>query len=452
MFDFSYKKMNLKNILMLFILMYCITSIKAQTDVFARIRSNAQEIYVKQPVKVSITVYTATWFTQPLDMGNIQVPNAFVLPFKRTQSAIQYVNKKKYATLEFFYLIFPYQAGELTIPAMDIVAESPPEGDYKGRRIDLKTNPITIKVNPVPRVADDQNWMVATNATITERWNRPLTDLKVGELIERTITIRASGTLPAFIPPLHIEQPNWAGIYPREPELKDTRTNTSANGILIQRYRYLLEKEGTFEVDPVSISWWNPHLQKKYSRETKATTLTIIPNPDLGILATMRDSLSISQSVDNLAEEDKELTIFGLSIYQFSILVILIIILTFLIIQLLKRVIINVRYRKAAYINSERYYFHQLLKALGNDQQDTLNALYLWLLSLNQEAYTLESIKAKLSNATINQQLNELLLNIFDNQPAQTQQYLSKHDIEHLREELKIKLKNPTEKLPILNP
>ena len=441
-----------KNILTLLILMLSFSYTKAQTDAFARVRSNTQEIYVKQPVKVSITVYTATWFTQPLDMGNIQVPNAFVLPFKRTQSAIQYVNKKKYATIEFFYLIFPYQSGELTIPTMNIIAETPPEGDYKGQRINLKTKPITIKVNPVPAGVDVQNWLVANDATISERWNRPLTNLKVGELIERTITIRASGTLPAFIPPLHLDQPEWAGIYPREPELKDTRTNTGANGILIQRYRYLLEKEGTFEVDPVSISWWNPHLQKKYNRETKPTSLTVLPNPDLGILATMRNSLSIIQPSVDASDSDEDFLILGLNLYQAALLVILLGGVIFLIIPLIGFVKKRIRQKKSAYQLSERLYFHQLLKASESGQQDTLNALYLWLLSLNQEAYTLESIKAQLSNSTINKRLNDLLLTIFSDNTIQTKQSLSKHDIEQLRYELKIQLQKPTEKLPTFNP
>lgn len=450
MFDISYKKMNLKKIQMLFILMLCIISIQAQSDVFTRIRSNTQEVFVKQPVKVSITVYTATWFTQPLDMATLQVANAFVLPFKRTQSAIQYVKKKKYATLEFFYLIFPYQSGELIIPALDIIATSPPEGDYKGQRITLKTKPITIKVKTIPAGVNDQNWLVATNAAITAKWNRPLTNLKVGDLIERTITIHASGTLPAFIPPLQMDHPEWAGIYPHEPELKDTRTNTGANGILIQRYRYLLSKEGTFKLDPVSISWWNPHLQKKYSRETQATSLTVSPNSDLGIVATMRDSLSLTLPANELVQEDSEILILGLTIYQFATFIFFVCIMTLLLVLLIKRLLQTRKKKKEAYQNSERYYYHQLLKALENGHIATLNALYIWLLSLHQENYTIESIKPYLANISAAKELNGLLESIFSD--ATTMESLSKSHMEQLHKALLTKSHFAAQKLPPLNP
>ena len=100
-----------------------------KVDAFARVRMSPTQVVEKQPIKVTITVYSSTWFAEPLDFQNVQVENAFILPFARTQSGIHYINDKKYAGLEFFYLVFPYQSGDYEFPALEIKTSIPPEGD-----------------------------------------------------------------------------------------------------------------------------------------------------------------------------------------------------------------------------------------------------------------------------------------------------------------------------------
>ncbi|TAJ15499.1 hypothetical protein DMA11_00995 [Marinilabiliaceae bacterium JC017] len=400
-----------KYLLLLLIVVTLPTSVGAQIDAFVRVRLNTQEVYIQQPVKVSITVYTATWFTQPLDMGNIQVTNAFVLPFKRTISGIQYVNKKKYASLEFFFLVFPYQVGDIVVSSMNIIAETPPEGDYKGQRISLKTKPVTIKVNPMPGKEEDEHWLVARDVTISENWNRPLKNLKIGDLIERTVTIRASGTLPAFIPESKIEQEDWACIYPREPELKDTRTTNDANGIRIQHYRYLLEKEGSFEVAPVEIFWWNPYLQKKFSRQTKPAFLTIHSNPDLGILTSMQDSLAAEVMIAEIDKADK-ISVLGLNPYEL-VLIFTIVVLAVVMVYKAGRFVWNkFLYKKEQYENSEARYFKDFVKALGQNEHGKYTALYAWLIrfNLNEDLfYTTKQFSGFVEDMELEEELKRFL-------------------------------------------
>ena len=70
--------------------------------------------------------------TAPLQFSNLQIDNAFIIPFTRTLSSMTYINNKGYATLTFYYLVFPYETGDILIPPLEITATTPPEGDYKG--------------------------------------------------------------------------------------------------------------------------------------------------------------------------------------------------------------------------------------------------------------------------------------------------------------------------------
>ena len=428
--------------LVLLMLFFISSYTKAQS--FATMRVNTQHVYKQQPIRASITIYTSTWFTDSPDLGTIHVPNSFVLPFKRTQSGIQYVNNKQYATLEFFYLIFPYESGEITIPELSISISTPPEGDYIGVKRNLKTKPINLLVKEEPEGFSGVEWLVAKNVSISDKWNKALNDVKVGEVIERTITIRATGTLPAFIPTSVLKEENWAGIYPRQAQLKDTRTNKDANGVRIEKYRYLLEKEGTFTIEPITVVWWNAYLNKQYSRSSKKLTITVKPNPDLGMLATMRDSLSTSETVAPLDTKKTPYSLFGLSIKQFLILVLLIGIVLFLLRKLVKLIRRRQHVSKQKYLQSEKYWFDQLLKTHRENASQQLNALYNWLIRRHQKSYTLSSFaKETKSDNTLN-----LLESTFNNAGRK----LSSQELKALRKASDNSLKNKKGELPPLNP
>mgnify|MGYP001269035946 FL=1 len=286
-------------------LLLTLSSLQAQVNVFASAKLDRTSVYPQQPIKASITIYTETWFTKPLDIESIQVPNAFVLPFKGTLSSMREVNGKKYASLEFFYLIYPYQPGSYALPEISVGVESPPAGDYKGVLTNVKTKSLPFEVKDRPSEFNGEEWFVAKDVQITEKWNRPLNRLKVGDVVERSIVINAKGTLPNFIPDIAIEDEEFATIYKQSPRLEDNRTSQSANGRKIETYLYLLTETGEFMIPELSIEWWNPYATRVYRKIIPERTITIKENPDLGILKTRQDSLRTVSSQEIMLSTSK---------------------------------------------------------------------------------------------------------------------------------------------------
>ncbi|WP_439184855.1 BatD family protein [Carboxylicivirga taeanensis] len=409
-----------------------------QSQNFATLKVNTKKVYKQQPVKATITVYTSTWFTDSPDLGNVAIPNAFVIPFKRTISGIQYVNNAKYATLEFFYLIFPLEAGQLAIPELSIEVSTPAEGQYKGVRRQLKTKALSIQVLAAPSNFKGSEWLVAKDAYISDTWNSDLNELKVGDVIERTITTRALGTLPAFIPATTITQPTWASIYPRQPQINDTRTKTDANGQRIEKYRYLLEKEGSFNIEPVSISWWNPYLQKQYTRSTKPLSVIVQPNPDLNMLTTMRDSLQTAAVPVATTEADTPLLIFGMSPKKLTLLLLAVILVVWLLTKSWKKFVSYIQRQRKIYLNSDTYLYHQLIKAHSKSSKEQLNTLY-WFLFRKKRHYTTDPS---------NEWAQTLLKSVFLNKEKK----LSKRELKALCEKYKETADKVSKTIPPLNP
>lgn len=345
----------------------------AQHDTFARVKVSPRQGVVKQAYKVTISVYTSTWYTAPLQFSNLQIDNAFIIPFTRTLSSMTYINNKGYATLTFYYLVFPYETGDIHIPPLEITATTPPEGDYKGVPVSIQTHPQTIKVNAIPSSNDESHTMVANDVYLEEKWNKPLNQLKVGDVIERTIDIYASGTLPSLISPFEPTQPNNTSLYPRKVELKDRRNDTEARGLRIEKYAYLFEKEGTITIPEEQISWYNPRTKRIYKRSLKAHTITIAPNPDLAMMQSLKDSLQALNPPLAVKAEKKELpwkkTLAFILASLFSIYVLR------HLIRLIKRII----KQRQHYLQSEAFYFKQLLSAINKrENKAIINHLYQW--------------------------------------------------------------------------
>lgn len=356
--------MKLRIILLLSMLL-AFSVLKAQVNVFASAKLDRTSVYPQQPIKASITIYTETWFTKPLDIESIQVPNAFVLPFKRTLSSMREVNGKKYASLEFFYLIYPYRAGNYAFPEIIVGVETPPVGDYKGVSVNVKTQSLSFQVKDKPREFSEEEWFVARDVEIIEKWNKPLNSLRVGDVVERRITLIAKGTLPNFIPDITIEDEEFAAIYKQSPQLEDQRTSQAANGMKTESFLYLLSEEGEFMLPEVRVTWWNPYASRAYFKAIPAQEITIKENPDLGMLTTLKDSLNQVAGVE-MGDAPSELSWWQSNKRLIYTAVATVTILLVLYTMFMRGLAIY-QLKRTAYRNTEVYAFGQLQHKTGED-------------------------------------------------------------------------------------
>ncbi|HSY62546.1 MAG TPA: BatD family protein [Cytophaga sp.] len=346
---------------------------------FAEVELDRRSVYVQQPFKVTITVLTETWYTAPLEFDNIQIPNAFILPFERTVPGMFTINDKQYAGLQFYYIVFPYKAGTFTVPSINIVATTPAEGSSVSRKINLHSKAQTFTVKKIPQKFEGTSWLVAKNVFIQEHWNKPLHNLKTGDVIERTVTINAKGTLPQFIPELKEKDLDFANVYPQDAELEDTRDDYEANGRLTQSFIYLLEKDGDYTLPAMTMEWWNPVTQRLYKRSLPAYKLHVAANTNLGMVATLKDSLDAVnvQTPSITAAKKGPLMIAGMIWYLFAARMIAAIIALYMLIRIATYGYKYMRTSRAVYKESELYWFRHLM-ASSISNNEFWKRLYQW--------------------------------------------------------------------------
>ena len=360
----------------------------AQPNTFVRTSVNKSNVKVKQPFELKISVYTKTWFTSAPNLDNIVIPGALTIKKDRAHSTFEVIDNIRYTILYFEFFVFPIKPGELLIPEIPLSYSTPEEGDFKGKDIERKTKPFKVMVDSLDEGFTLNNWLVANSFSVSESWNKNLNKLKVGDVVERTITLNATGTLAALIPSSDTISADWGKFYYKTPSLNTEIVNGTIRSKRTEIVTILLEKPGEYSIPGQNFMWWNPVSRKLFTRALAEKKFVIEDNPDLAILKSIQDSLDAINKVEQKEiSEDKPFTILGLLLWQFVIVVALVLVLILQIRRLILYIINKVKARKTAYLQSEKFYFKQLKVAC--DQNNLMlirNRLFNWIVKINNDS------------------------------------------------------------------
>ncbi|MBG7631661.1 MAG: BatD family protein [Bacteroidetes bacterium] len=409
-------KLQIKYILVFLIFLLSI-SIQAQRHLIGDVTINKSTVYVGEPVEVSVSIFTSTWFTEGVNPGNIKVNDAFTIYF-RSLSTSKQINGKTYAGVIMYFNVFPYDEKNIEFPALEFTVKTPDDGGFKGVKRTVKTPSRAIKVKSVPPGFNRSQWLVTSNMTVSDNWSNNKNEVKVGDVLERKITRNVSGTVSELISPIIWDSIPHVSLYPTRSEVKNNKLKTAISARRTDGTRYLFEKEGTVEIPEMVLNWWNPYAKKQYKRTLKARVIKVLPNPNLGMLATMRDSLKVSIPVEPGGIEAAEsLTVFGLSTKQFILLLGSLLVVLYVLFRIAKNVYKKLKLNKETYKVSEAYFFKRFLKAVKKENSnEIMNALYRWIDKLQLEEPTAQYFVSKYAKNELSQDLVQMMKSINNKQ------------------------------------
>ncbi|PIB35710.1 hypothetical protein BFP72_10045 [Reichenbachiella sp. 5M10] len=358
---------------------------------WSQVKLNRTSAYIGEPIEVSITVYTSTWFTSGLDPGNIQVKGAYTVYFRPVSVSLS-EGGTTYPGIQLIYHVFPHSERDIVFPSLTLEVETPKDGDYIGVKHHLKTQERTIKIKPVPPGFDKNDWLVANGMYVSDYWTGNLKQVKVGDVLERRISRTVYGTVGELIPPTAWDSIGHISMYPDRSLTKNNKGKTSISSSRTDGMRYLFEEEGQVTLPEMVFTYFHPYRKRLYKKTLKAITIDVAANPDLGILKSVRDSLLVQeQEVIAQQEEEQPWSFMGLSPEQLALATVLGILVLYLLAKTIRRIIHTIRQRKKAYRASEAYYFDLFKKATHHDHAEhAKQALYRWIDELKLGQPTLE--------------------------------------------------------------
>ncbi|WP_181040016.1 BatD family protein [Aureitalea marina] len=361
-------------------------------SIWATARLSKEQVMVGEPLIVTVTVYTSTWFTKPPVFSEIQVRGAVMTKLEsRTGAKTVTIGRKQYPAIEQRFVIYPNAIGQNTLPEIEVVTTGPPEGGYKGIERTVHTKSRSFDVLAPPEGIDATNWLSAYDLNLTETWDRPLRDLKAGDILERRITIKAQGALAAFISPIVPEKPDFGTIYPKQPILGNIQGQTLFNGSRTEILTYLLEEDGSFTIPEVSVQWFNLRNRQLETESIPSFTIDIADNPDLEFILSRQKELQeeLDKETERLEEEDEEpFEFMGLNWWQLTLVILAASGILSLIYRWIKKIEFRRKEAQKAKLISEPYLFKELEKAISsNDPENSIQALARWYDAYRQGKY-----------------------------------------------------------------
>jgi hypothetical protein len=163
---------------------------------------------------------------------------------------------------EWNYALFPRAPGRLEIPAQ-IFTGSRVDGRMRrfdpfgggGQRIVARSEPIMIDVLPRPDGRAD--WLPAAAVEISSNWSKPVSEIRVGEPVTRTIEIRAVGQQGAVIPTLPSQDLRNCKRYPDQPRIEDQKNASGITGIRQESEALVPSQPGPLVLPEIRVVWWN---------------------------------------------------------------------------------------------------------------------------------------------------------------------------------------------------
>ena len=385
-------------------------TIQAQRHLIADVQFNKSSIYVGEPVEVQVSIFTSTWFTSGVNPGNIKVNGAFTIYF-RSLSTSKKINGQTYAGVVLYFNIFPYDDDDLVFPALEFTVETPDKGGYKGVKRIVKTPQRSLKVKSVPAEIERDEWLVTSNLTISDRWLGDKNNVKVGDVLERRLTRNVAGTVSELVPPIKWDTIPNVSLYATRSEVSNNKTKTSINASRTDGTRYLFEKEGAVVIPEMVLTWWNQNAKKLFKRTVKGYAIEVKPNPDLGMLETMRDSLKVAIPMESDGEEESSpKTILGFSWKEFLLLIISLTVTVYLFVRIGRRIHEKLKQRKAIYRTSEAYFFKQFLTASQSKNSiKIINALYEWIDKLKLKEPTIHFFVNSYGQGVLEKDLSSII-------------------------------------------
>lgn len=350
--------------------------------VWATANFNKTEVMVGEPLVVTITVYTSTWFTKPPIFEEIQVKGALMTRLEQRNSARSVtIGRKIYPAIEQKFVVYPNAIGKNTLPPFKITISSPREGDYKGQERVVYTKERSFEVLPPPEEAEQSKWLAAYKVSLTEVWNRTFDSLKVGDLLERRIIIKASGALAAAIPPVDISNIDFGTIYPKPPSLINYQNRASFTGTRTEILSYLVEKDGSFKIPEVSIPWYNLNTKKMEYETIDSINISIAPNKDMAFILTRQKELqeALASEQEEVLPEEEGFQLFGLNWWQLTLVGLSILALIKLLFEGIKRLKLINDIKREKKRNSEEHYLDLLRNSFQKgEKHEVIKNLFFW--------------------------------------------------------------------------
>ena len=247
--------------------------------VFLESSLSTTEAYLQQQILLNVLIYQSIQLDGQ-EISDLKIEgattkvvgqNAFYRTVKGVRHRVQEIN----------YAIFPEKAGTLQIPEQVFSGRKISPQDFWGRGgklIRRKSEPHKIEVKAPPADYKGDLWLPAANLTLQETWSSDPQQLRAGDSITRSITIKADGVTAAQLPPINFASKPGFKLYPDKPETNNSESAKGISATRIDSTAMIATQAGKLTLPAIEIHWWDTTSQSEKVASIPAKTIDVLPS------------------------------------------------------------------------------------------------------------------------------------------------------------------------------
>ncbi|MBI1870432.1 MAG: protein BatD [Chlamydiae bacterium] len=263
---------------------------KAQNLIFTRAEVNLNEVYVGQQIMFSFKLYRKVNFLGQPAYAPPNFSGFWVETIPSEKTYYEVVDGEKYLVSELRTALFPTTSGDLTIGPSELKCQIPsgrrrsassffdddpfkffdsdPFQMFEGRRLNLKTDPIVVKVKELPKEGQPPDFSGAVGE-FNMKADVDSPKVKAGEPITLSITLEGEGNIGTLTEP-HLDFGDAFRIYDSGHSEDIKKDQDPIHGKKVVKKVVIPTREGHHEIPGVSFSFFSP---EKKSYQTLRTSV-----------------------------------------------------------------------------------------------------------------------------------------------------------------------------------
>ncbi|WP_411728301.1 BatD family protein [Methyloglobulus sp.] len=251
-------------------------------DLILDVNATPEQPYVQSQVLYTIRLYRRVDVAQA-ELSEPELADAVIEKLGEDSSYNTLVNGVSYLVTERKYAIFPQKSGvmkikPLSLTAAVIVDSQPDFRDFFGSRMTktrrVLSKEIILNVKPVPPSFTGKDWLAAEKLELKQEWSGDIQQMKIGEPLTRTLTLRGVGTTVGQLPELStVKTDADVKAYPDQPVLNERKLADGITASRQEKIALIPTTAGKHVLPAIEIPWFN----------TKSQTMEIVRIPETTI-------------------------------------------------------------------------------------------------------------------------------------------------------------------------
>lgn len=275
-------------------------------EIFLEVKATPEQPYVQSQVVYTVRLYRRVDVAQA-ELSEPELPDAVIEKLGEDSNYNTVVNGVSYLVTERKYAIFPQKSGvmnikPLSLTAAVIVDRQPDFRDFFGSRMTktkrVLSKEVALNVKPAPTSFIGKNWLAAEKLELTQEWSGDSQQMKVGEPLTRTLTLKGVGTTVGQLPELSaIKTDANFKAYPDQPVLNEQKLADGITASRQEKIALIPSIAGKYVLPPIEVPWFNTKTQTMENARIPETTVNVV-----GIIENQHSAASLPKPLSPLAQ------------------------------------------------------------------------------------------------------------------------------------------------------